>query len=67
MAAVLVHVPSARYVNRAPASTRHRPNSALMLGHISTLLIYPFSAVIDFRRQILTSKVDHRIERVKYL
>ena len=28
--------------------------------------INPFSAGIDFRRQILTSKVDPRAERIKY-
>ena len=27
----------------------------------------PFNAGIDFRRQIRTSKVDHRTEIVKYL
>ena len=37
------------------------------LVDISALGIRPFSAGIHFRRQIMTSKVDPRTERVKYL
>ena len=38
------------------------------LFHVSTAIIntYSFRAGIDFRRQIVTSKVNPRTERVKY-
>ena len=35
--------------------------------NISALGVNPLSAGTDFRRQILTSKVDHRTKGLKYL
>ena len=42
------------------------PAVYIIIFHFRVVL-HPFSAGTDFMRQILTSKVDPRTERVKYV
>ena len=43
----------------------YRCDQVILARLVTTDMVYPHSAGIDFRRQILTSKVDLRTERVE--